>query len=416
MVSDTAVMTHCLAPREHRQGSISRRFANHLRLVFAVVLIALEFTNLFDFVTFRAVSNPQMKRFALNSSPYALPFLGYGICLIVVTLDRECLKRLVKQPIFRWVFVATIVFAWSMLLRAISPPGELEDYLFERPFALRINALAFMVSCVLIFEGENVLDFTKRAVAFATVLAIVVNLYEVLYPGTFSVDPGRSAGLYINPNTSGTAIVFGGLTGLTVLPRRWRELFLIAVGLGVVVTFSREAVLALLTVVVGACIGKAISSPRLILLVISAVTVLFITFGFGTSLTHDGMLNANGLSRLQSVSDSSVKDRYHLAEMLMEKFEEAPLLGNGFDTAGYWTYLQSHNLYLSFIADHGIFGILLIPALVLSLFRRMWDYYSFVAAFMLWCFFNNDLFIDSFALIILAIQANERIVARTSGA
>jgi len=416
---DTPRMTHAAATWEYSQGGTRRslakeshrRFADHLRLVFAVALIALEFTNLFGFVTFLAISNPQTKRFALNFSPYALQFLGYGICLVVVALDRESLRRLVKQPIFRWVFVAIIVFAWSMLLRAMNPPAGLEDYFFERPFGLRINALAFMLSSVLIFSGENVLDFAKRAVAFATLLAIVVNLYEVAYPGTFSVDPGRSAGLYVNPNECGVAIVFGCVTGLTALPRRWRELFLIATGMGVVATFSREAMIAFLIVVVGASIGRAVSWPRLVFM-IAATGVLFMTLGVWTSLTDSGVLNADDLDRLTSASDASAKSRYRLAKMVLEKFEEAPLLGNGFETAGYWAHNESHNLYFSFLADHGIFGILLIPGLVLSLFRRTWDYYAFAGAFMLWCFFDHNLFSDSFALIVLAIQANERVVAR----
>jgi hypothetical protein len=418
-LSDMPKMIHALAPWDYSQGGIQRspakeshrRFADHLRLAFAVALIALEFTNVFGFVTYLAISNPQTKRFALNFSPYGLQFLGYGICLIVLAVDRESLKQLVKQPIFRWVFVATMVFAWSMLLRAMNPPAGLEDYFFERPFALRINALAFMLSCVLIFAGENVLDFAKLAVAFATLLAIVVNLYEVVYPGTFSVDPGRSAGLYVNPNECGIAIVFGCLTGLTALPRRWREVFLIAAGIGVAATFSREALLAFLIVVVGASIGKSISWPRLAFL-IAAAGVLFMTLGVWTSLTDNGVLNADDLDRLTSASDASAKSRYHLAKMVLEKFEEAPLLGNGFETAGYWAHNESHNLYFSFLADHGIFGILLIPGLVLSLFRKTWDYYAFAAAFMLWCFFDHNLFSDSFALIVLAIQANERVVAR----
>ncbi len=403
------------SPMDHRQSGrpkalangVRSRFASHLRLVFAVALIALEFTNVIAFVTFRAIQNPHTKRFAMNFSPFDLQFLSYGICLMVVGLDRSSVKRLFDKPIFRWVLVAIIVFTWGMLLRAFEAPAGFGEYLLARPLGLRLNALAFMLSCVLIFEGDNVLDFTKRAVALATLLAIAVNLYEVAYPGTFSAYSRRSAGLYVNPNESGMAIVFGCLIGLTALPKRCRELFLIAAGLGVAATFSREAMLAFLIVVVGASIGKAISCPRL-LFMIAVGGVVFTTFDIGMSLTDNGVLSEEHVSRLSmTVSDSSARDRYRLAKKVLAKFEESPLLGNGFDTAGYWADNQSHNLYLSFMADHGIFGILLIPALVLSLFRRSWNYYSFGAAFLLWCLFDHNLFTDSFALITLAIQASE---------
>lgn len=392
-----------------------RRFAQRVRLLFALALVALEFTNIFGYLTFIAVTKPQTKRFALHYSPFALQFLGYGICLMVVALDRGALKRLFGRPIFRWVVAATIVFTWGMLLRTLNPPAGIGNYSFARPFALRINALVFLLSCVLLMDGRRVLDTVKWAVAIATLVAVVVNLYEIAYPGVLaSAKLGRAGGLYVNPNEAGMAIVFGTVIGLTVIPRRWRELFLLATGAGVAATFSREALAAFAIVIAGGAVGRAISWPKL-LVIAAAGAALIITLDLGSKLEDNDVLTNDNTARLtMTVSDSSSMERYRLAKLVLEKFEEAPLLGNGFDTAGYWSDEQSHNLYLSFMADHGIFGILLIPALVLSLFRKSWNYYSFAAAFLLWCAFDHNLFSDSFALISLAIQASEAALWRVS--
>jgi hypothetical protein len=59
------------------------------------------------------------------------------------------------------------------------------------------------------------------------------------------------------------------------------------------------------------------------------------------------------------------------------------------------------------MADYGIIGLFVIPALVWSVRRRSWDSYAFAVIMLLWCFFNHNVFSNSFALITLAIQADE---------
>ena len=69
--------------------------------------------------------------------------------------------------------------------------------------------------------------------------------------------------------------------------------------------------------------------------------------------------------------------------------------------------LGSHNFYLSLLADHGIIGIFLIPALLLSIGRRSWDFYAFAAVFLTWCLFSHNVLDASAGLISLAIEAVE---------
>ena len=64
------------------------------------------------------------------------------------------------------------VFTWGMLVRAFNPPGGVEDYDFLRWFLLRLNAIGFILICVILFEGESVLTTVKRAVALVTLFAV----------------------------------------------------------------------------------------------------------------------------------------------------------------------------------------------------------------------------------------------------
>ena len=55
----------------------------------------------------------------------------------------------------------------------------------------------------------------------------------------------------------------------------------------------------------------------------------------------------------------------------------------------------SHNFFLNLLADHGIIGIFLIPALLLSIGRKCWDFYAFAAAFLVFCLFSHNVFDES---------------------
>jgi O-antigen ligase len=177
----------------------------------------------------------------------------------------------------------------------------------------------------------------------------------------------------------------------------------------VLVTFSRESILAFGCVVLGETLARRLSLSRLA--VAGGVGIaLFIAFNMGKNLLSENTASAENWARLTSqfLSDNSATDRVERAEKTLGAFEEAPLLGQGFGTTSFGgDMLPSHNYYLSLLADHGIIGIFLIPALLLSIRRRSWDFYTFAAVFLLWCFFSHNVLDDVAGLISLAIEAAE---------
>jgi O-Antigen ligase len=394
------------------------KVAEYIRVGFAYVLVLLVFTNLFAFFTglgesdyAAAHANLQHMR-NLGIPPYTIRDLGFVVAGLVILLDPSSLRRLVESPLFRWAFCILILYTWAMLHRTMAAPPGMPIYDLMLPYLSRANMLAFMVSCIVIFDGAEVLYKTKWLIVFATLAGVVLNVYDLVYPGTFSEAAGRGAGLFINPNGAGMALVVGCLIGLPVLPRYWRELFVVVSSLGILATFSREAILADIIVIIAAGFARAISLRMLG--VGGALAIgLFAAFSIGDVLEHGGILNSDNMSRLtMGTTDNSTAHRLEDAAQTLHAFEDAPLLGQGIGTDEYWSGEPAHNLYLRLMADQGIIGLLIIPALVYSLRRKSWDFYAFAIVFFLWCLFDHFIMTSPFALMCFAVEAGESVQYR----
>jgi hypothetical protein len=379
------------------------RLAYWLRLIWAPLLIGLEFTNLFT-----VISEGGKTHLADPRSPYVLQIATYGVCALILALDPSNLIRLVQKRIFKWIFAVLTLFTWGMLVRTFYAPAGIPSYDFLRTFGLQVHAIGFILACVVIFDHPKVLAMVKLGVAWATLLGVGLNLYELFHPGTFSATAGRAAGLYVDANASGMALVLGGLVGLTAVRPRWREIFLMLTSAGVVVTFSREAILALAIVVAGAAIGRALSLRRLV--VGGAVAcALFSVLELGNSIRESKSWDAANFGRLSfATGDASALDRLQLGRRVLEEFEAAPLFGHGFGTDAYWSEIEpSHDFLLDMLANYGVLGVFLIPALVLSVRRKTWDSNTFGLVFFIWSFFLHLVLLLPFSLIIIAIEAVE---------
>jgi hypothetical protein len=228
------------------------KVARVVRRAFAVVLIALVFTNLFGFLTGMSDSDYAATHTNLTHlrqsgiPPYSIRDFGFVVAALVVLLDPRSARRLFESRLFHWAFCILILYTWALLHRTEEAPPGMSTYDLMLPFFSRVNMLAFMVSCIVIFDGSDVLSTTRNLVVLATLAGVVLNGYDLIYPGTFSINPGRAAGLYMNANGSGMALILGCLIGLPAVPRYWREGFLVVALVGVLATFSREAILAAL--------------------------------------------------------------------------------------------------------------------------------------------------------------------------
>src|ERR1700730_4639840 len=236
-------------------------FTKIVRIPSAILLVALEFTHIAAFWAGGGNASASAPH-----SRYSFQFATYGLATVVLLLDPEALRRLLRKPILRWSFCLLLLLTWSMLVRTFAPPVGYTDYDFARYFALRVNAIGFLLTCVIIFDDPRVLRMTGQSLVLATLLGVALNIYDLLHPGIFSGIPGRAAGFYVQPNGAGMALVFGGLIGLgTISGLRMREAFLLCVLVGVLVTFSREAMLSFAILLLGAALAGVLSLPRLVI-------------------------------------------------------------------------------------------------------------------------------------------------------
>jgi hypothetical protein len=101
---------------------------NRVRLVSVMVLIALEFTNLFWFLT--AYSEPnqsvrQLRRLAI--SPYTIQFATYAVAAFIIMLDFGVFKRLLAKPVVYWVLGTLALYTLGMIVRTFDYPGGIPD-------------------------------------------------------------------------------------------------------------------------------------------------------------------------------------------------------------------------------------------------------------------------------------------------
>src|SRR5262249_42571553 len=136
-----------------------------------------------------------------------------------------------------------------------------------------------------------VLATARLAIVIATIAGVLLNIYDLMNPGIFSNIPGRAAGLYVQPNGAGMALVFGCIAGLPCLRRSWsREAFLFASLVGVLTTFSRMSIIAFILLLIIAAFAGAISPTRVALAICGAV-VLTVSLNLSRNLKEEGIVN-----------------------------------------------------------------------------------------------------------------------------
>jgi len=264
---------------------------------------------------------------------------------------------------------------------------------------------------------------TRRAIAVSTVVTVAINFWEITHPMTFSMALGRSASFYVNPNIAGAALVSGLLLALPIVPARLREVFALLVGAGVFLTLSRGALLCFGLVLVVLLASRQLRVQRLSLL--TGGGLLLVASVVGTMMASGELSYLSGGadrfvrqrlgigSREEFSADVSASSRSNLAMHALDLFGERPLTGFGTGATVEWNEPEStHNIYVRHLAEYGVLGALLMPALLLLAWPRYRQHKSgihrtaaqaFVAFVALWGVFSHNVADDAFVLIGLAL-------------
>jgi O-antigen ligase len=226
-------------------------------------------------------------------------------------------------------------------------------------------AAVFLVTSILAFRND--FQATIAAAAFTIVLiAASLNFYELFVENNiWSASPGRSAGFYVNPNTSGEAVMGYGLVFLLYRFRQFSITDFILVCLmivGVFATFSRTAILAFLVLVPAAMLIR--SQSRYVMRVIAGIAAAgAVAAAFSLYVVQNLDLSVDASSRLFSLFERGGVgdfwyDRMPAIAFSMALFMDAPLTGAGVRTI-YDMVEGPHNMYVAMMVDYGILGAIM---------------------------------------------------------
>ncbi|MGF1933176.1 MAG: O-antigen ligase family protein [Nostoc sp. ChiQUE02] len=347
------------------------------------------------------------------SRPPLFWIVFFGLASIPLLFSNiKYISRSVITWCFGFIFVSLL---WFVLL---SIPAEIAVEELKK----RILSVIFILINILIFScNKNIHYLTRWAIFITVLMAVFNNIYEFFNPIAFNSlgTGGRSAGFYLNPNSDGAALVLGMIFSVSLLQPIYRLPFVSIIGIGVLLTFSRGAILGWLVTVIIFTITSILNLHKLLYWVLGIGTVI-ISFGsqWSEEILQNFSLNQNSLERIawfQNISTSDSEDsadsRLEVAQLAWELFTKHPFFGNGIGSTLTWNMeISTHNIYLYYMADHGILGAFILPLLVYAVTQHAhgetkYIGLAFAAFILLWGLFSHNVLEERYILIMFSLIA-----------
>ena len=373
------------------------------RNALAVIAIAVFYTNIHEYMH--------------DAYHVGVPWhwvLAFVILSLPLLLKQVMTSDILRLPIVAWCFgYAWVTMAWFIM-------GSQSEMAWQE-VRWRVLAIFEIFSFLAIFMDARATLFARLTLVVAVHVGVVINVYELFVPMSFSNVSGRSAGLYVNANISGEALVLGMILGITVLPTWYRGVFILLVGTGVFLTYSRAGLMGWLIAVGGLMLGgfvgvRHVVRTGLIALFLFGVVLLPKADQILTILERVGSLNPDTQERLAwlidplGVEDVSSGARKSIAREAWERVAEQPFFGGGTGAVHKGLDIPPHNLFLSHMIDHGLLGAILLPLLMLALiWRAKGDSrrvaFIFSCAVLWFGFFTHQVLNNAHSLLLLALVA-----------
>ena len=329
----------------------------------AVIAVGIFYTNLPDYLHFTHGI----------LVPYQWP-LGFGLLALPLIIWQIRTSNVLRSPVVVWSFgYMLIAILWFI-------PSSQSEVAWQE---VRWRVLTVLELCMFLTVCIHA-DTNKQVRVMlvpGVLLGVALNVYELFFPLSFSPIIGRSAGLYMNPTTSSLALVGGMIFAITVFPAWSRGIFILLVGVGVTVTFSRGGIILWCIAAVGLLVAKKIRvRDSLRAVCFGSLLIAALLFPrldeLRVNIDSAGVVNANIAERLLWLTDpSGVQDesgfaRAYVAKRLWDKWAEHPFLGSGTGSAFSAFEIPPHNEYLLLMMDHGLIGGLVFPLLLLAIIYR----------------------------------------------
>ncbi len=301
---------------------------------------------------------------------YAM-LMAFAFAVILFSDDAK--KEIARQS---WTLhLLAIYIAFIAIQVAVSAASEMRIQVF----IFRVEFVASLVALIGLFGIANARQPVRMTLLGVNIFGSLMNFVQLAEPRLF-IDPShpvidRAYGLYLNPNSSGLFIATLIPLTASILPKSLRYGYYALTLAAVILTFSRGAWLLwiLAVVITETFLSEARSGHRRLLprivaigLVLGALYVLFLTFSDFIA----PYLSANTWSRLHGTHDTSIEQRIFLIRLGLQQFADNPLFGSGIGESYLWSYGQDlHNMFVMFLAEHGLFGLVILIALLIAWWR-----------------------------------------------
>jgi O-antigen ligase len=344
----------------------------------------------------------------------------FGIAAIPLLFSFSSRYKYISLNSVSWCGLYLVVSLVSFLF---SDQSEIISQIFRN----RILSVFFLLLNLLLFsKSKNIEIWVRRTIFVVTIISIANLFYEFMYPSIFSGltglnDSGRPAGFYENPNTAGCAVLLGLIFSISILPLKYRLLFLTICGVGAFLTFSRGAMIGWIIITVIFTV-KHIIPRRQVIYGILALLGILISLGISSDLIANQLssnfnLSNNAMTRMEFLLNPKFEfvnddtSRVDIIPFAWRQFLESPLFGHGIGYTEIWGEIRPHNMYLMMIVEHGFLGVIILPTLVfLSIKNAQKEVktigLSFAIFILVWGLFSHNILEERNILLMFSLMAS----------
>ena len=386
------------APKKNK----TQVFLDRYQYILSMVATFLFFSDLPDYI--------------LSSGLAPLPPLVWIWVFVILSIPFA--KKILTMP--KPLTIAMIVYMLISVLSLVFING---DEVSMQEFRNRALSVLFVCLMYVLYEQRS-LRHIKYVILAVMLMNVTNNLLELLVNPKLFVDlgSGRPAGFYVNPNKAGCAFILGLIVTISIVKQQYRWFYILFVGVGCISTFSRGSILGWLICLLFLIMGRVLSEKRRSAIVPTIVLVLFLIV-LNPVQTFSGYLQGGSdsswdvLNRLEqfqnpSLEDDSANERKAVVRFAWVMFAGHPFLGNGLGSTKKWTVseVSTHNMYLYYMTDHGIIGVIFLPGAIFAvIYRNRGEQPVIILCFIvfmsLWGIFSHNVLEERYILSIFALFA-----------
>ena len=318
-----------------------------------------------------------------------------GAAIMVALWHSISNSYMLPRQFILWLFVTV---GYYIFLFLFSSQSEIATQILIS----YLEAIALLLSFLALCRDSDSIRVVRISLLMVVALSLLLNIYDFFVP-TFSDTMGRAAGFYLNPNFSGFMLVLTMVASISVVPPKWRFIFSMLVGVGVLITFSRGGWLLWGVAISGLVFYNYLTiSGRAIGSVIALLAVLLIYSLYSGAMLEwlkwlgvSDYLHPGAIARIagdESFSDDSAVSRIQAAYHAWGIFAEHPWFGSGLGYTREWDFgVSPHNMFLTMAAEGGVVGVGILTWLFYLLWRVGDDIGKLIAALlMLFSMFSHN--------------------------